>query len=386
MFEKFLSNPYHRVITLLIRRNITDNDRKEASQILKSIDIDELYRVSYNNEVASIMYPELVQILGHKLDKKWESEYLTIKNRISWMMGVFKQLSDELNKANIPIVALKNSGIALGLLDDFGLSPMGDIDTLIKKEDMKQAHEIAQKMGFAFKFRSVYEKEDFDNALAHGSTEYSYNDNTGQNMWFEMSWRPIDGRWINQAVEPKAETLIKSSVLIPNTNVRILSPEDNLLQVSIHTAKHSYIRKPGFRLHLDVDRVVSENDINWDDFLKKVYSVNTKTAVYFSLKSAKSLFNTNIPESVLNELKPNKLKGDYIRRKIEKMDLFKEDSSAFTRMEFLLFQSALYDNIMDIVAVAFPGIKFLKRKYSDTSIFYAQVLHLFDLVGVRKKK
>ena len=51
------------------------------------------------------------------------------------------------------------------------------------------------------------------------------------------------------------DDLIDRSQQIEGTSLRILSPEDNLLQVCLHTAKHSYVRSPGFRLHLDVDQL-----------------------------------------------------------------------------------------------------------------------------------
>ena len=68
----------------------------------------------------------------------------------------------------------------------------------------------------------------------------------------------------------------KEGKLIPE--YQILSPEDNLLQVALHTAKHSYVRAPGFRLHSDVDRIVCFQEINWNIFglaSNKITSSNT---------------------------------------------------------------------------------------------------------------
>ena len=91
------------------------------------------------------------------------------------------------------------------------------------------------------------------------------------------------GRAVDSAdQEPQAEELLARSVPIPGSAARLLAPEDNLLQVALHTAKHSYVRAPGFRLHTDVDRIVRRQPLNWEVFLTRVMSLEVKTPVYFS--------------------------------------------------------------------------------------------------------
>ncbi len=204
-----------------------------------------------------------------------------------------------------------------------------------------------------------------------------------------MSWRPIAGRWIRQDKEPKAEDLIDHSVLVKNTRVRILSPEDNLLQVAIHTAKHSYVREPGFRLHLDVERIVKHHHINWELFLKKVDETGTKTAVYYSLFIAKNLFETPVPLNVLQKLNPGWLKNKLITGILKKVKLLHPTQKKFTKIDFVVFQLLLYDSFGDITKVIFPSVDWMKKKYQfKSSIFYPYYLtfRIMDLVGVRKKK
>jgi len=56
----------------------------------------------------------------------------------------------------------------------------------------------------------------------------------------------VAGRWIRPDQEPGAEELLARSISIPGSAARLLAPEDNLLQIALHTAKHSYVRAPGF--------------------------------------------------------------------------------------------------------------------------------------------
>ena len=181
---------------------------------------------------------------------------------------------------------------------------MGDLDLLVRSKDFNDAHKIiVEKLRFTFKFRSEFEKEDLEEAFRGGGTEY-YKDVQGYRIWLELQWRPIAGRWIQPHNEPNGDELMDNSIKTKGSDVRILSPEDNLLQVALHTAKHSYVRAPGFRLHSDVDRVVRFQKVNWDLFENKVRDLKLKTAVYFSLFYAQKLLSTPIPASVLKNLKP----------------------------------------------------------------------------------
>ncbi|MFR3754391.1 MAG: nucleotidyltransferase family protein [Enterocloster sp.] len=137
--------------------------------------------------------------------------------------------------------------------------------------------------GFEFKFRSEFEKENLQEAFLDGSTEYFMPMPDGGNMWFELSHRAIAGRWIRPDKEPDTDELFRRFYYADNTDIGILSPEDNLLQVCIHTAKHSYVRSPGLRLHLDVERIVRHKQIDWKIFLERVEQAHVTTSTYYSL-------------------------------------------------------------------------------------------------------
>ena len=159
-----------------------------------------------------------------------------------------------------------------------------------------------------------------EEAFADGSTEYSIQ-NGEETAWVELAWRPVAGRWIRKDKEPKADALVEASHKAKRSINHVLSNEDNLLQVSCHTAKHSYVRAPGYRLHLDVDRIVSNNDIDWELFIKKVNEVHSRVAVYFSLFLAQEILGTNMPARVLEALRPSKSKEKRIMNMILKANL-----------------------------------------------------------------
>jgi hypothetical protein len=356
---------------------------------INTIDVDVFFDICQRHEVTSIVYKPLEKFSENILPEKWKREYLKVRDQIAFMLEMTRRVCEKLAESNIELIALKNGGIAIQLIDDPALCPMGDIDTLVSKRDFIKAHAIILGMGFNFKFRSDYEEEDIEKAFFDGGTEYFYVNEKGQTMWLELAHRAISGRWIRLDKEPKTDLLFENSQLVPNTFVRVLSPEDNLLQVSIHTAKHSYVREPGFRLHQDVDRIVSRLNIDWALFMHKVNEVGCKTAVYFSLYYAKELFDTAIPEAVLIALKPAKIREKFITHMIAKAGIMEPVEKKFSRPGFVIFQLSLYDGLGDILRVIYPSTSWLKDKYGFTHSFlipFYVLIRILDLVGIRLKK
>src|SRR5690606_6328164 len=74
---------------------------------------------------------------------------------------------------------------------------------------------------------------------------------------FERRWAAPPGRdrvalWLSRRV-PAAR----------DGRLYVLRPEDALALVALHTALHTWLRPPGLRLHLDVDRLARDAALDW---------------------------------------------------------------------------------------------------------------------------
>ncbi|KPV53921.1 hypothetical protein SE17_06810 [Kouleothrix aurantiaca] len=252
---------------------------------------------------------------------------------------------------------------------------MGDLDVLVERRHFRRAHAILLAHGYNFEFRSPLEEAELDAAEQGGGAEYWKLLPSGEKMWFELQWRPVAGRWIRPDQEPSAEELMARSIPIEGTAVRLLAPEDNLLQVALHTAKHSYVRAPGFRLHTDVDRIVRRQVIDWNLFVKRVKALQVKTAVYFSLALPKLLFDTPIPDDVLDQLRPPAWKERLISRWLQKVGIFNPDKPKFGRLEFILFTAMLYDDAGGLWRGIFPDSAWMQKHYGFTNKLLLPLYH-----------
>ena len=301
-------------------------------------------------------------------------------------MSELENVARLFDKSDIQLLALKNSGITRGLYPYFGSCPMGDVDVLVSKTVFRQAHTILIDAGYELKFRSPLGENTIEAAEYDGGAEYSVMLDNGEHLWFELQWRPVAGRWIQPEQEPQVDDLIKRSKPIRNSKVRLLSAEDNLLQVALHTAKHSFVRAPGFRLHTDVDRIVTIEEIDWTTFTSRVYELKTKTAVYLSLEMARTLLGTRVPDDVLSALKPNKLKVKLMNLWLEKVGIFEPDAPKWSKLGYLVFVSLLYDDFSDFCTGIFPPTRQMKEDYDFSSSLLLPYYHAKRIINLLFKR
>lgn len=353
------------------------------------IDLSILFELSKEHELDGIIASHVLANHLFELPDYWTKSYQSEQERLTFLKEKAKLVCEKMRINNIPMIILKNGGIMMDIIDDPAACPMEDIDSLVRKKDFFKAHQILLECGFVFKFRSEFEKEILDEAFTDGSTEYYIPMPDGEKMWFELSWRAIAGRWIRPDKEPDTDELFEHFYYAPNSSVGILSPEDNLLQVCVHAAKHSYVRSPGLRLHLDVERIVTHKKIDWLLFEHKIEQAHVKTSTYYSLLIPKTLFGTAVPEWLLERLKPRKRKAVKIEKMLSQAQLLHPVGRKFKRIAFLNFQTALYDSMWDAWKVLYPSWKWYQDKYKTRNrilLPYFIFLNGLDLLGIRKRK
>jgi len=324
-----------------------------------------LFCIASEHEIETLVAHRLADIVGwDALPSEWRDAHETTRQRIATYLAELDRIAAQLAEEGIPLVALKNGGIARGIYPCAGCVPMGDLDVLVEKRHFRCAHDILLANGYRLAVKPPLAPDDFIGAEKFGVAEYRKRLNDQWELEFELHCRSATGRWIRPDQEPSTEELMARSIPIPGTDVRLLAPEDNLLQVALHTAKHTYVRAPGFRLHIDVERIVrAYPNLDWNLFLQRVKSFQVKTAVYFSLLIPHELFGTPIPEHVLTSLRPPAWKEHMIVHWLNRVGLFNPHEHKFSNSVYILFNSLLYDNVNGFFRALFPNPKWMREKY-----------------------
>jgi len=323
------------------------------------------------NRVGPLVAHALLDAFGadHPQAPAWQAEHDASAARMGHLMAALDEIAEALAAQGIPVVALKNAGIARGIFPCAACVPMGDLDLLVAKDDYLRGHEVLLSLGFELATRSAVEPADVQHGLVGGGTEYRRPLPTApgqdpQDLWVELQWRPVAGRWIRRDQEPDGAALVARSVAIgpdalPSsptkarpTQVRLLAPDDNMLQVALHTAKHSYCRAPGLRLHTDVDRLAAYQPPDWDRVAHMAAQLHIRTAVYFSLVLARALLDTPVPDATLAALAPPAPQRAAVVRMLRRADIFEPDQRKFSRPAMMAFAALLYDDPAELLASA----------------------------------
>lgn len=323
------------------------------------------------------------------VSQTWQELYDDCYRKASEKLEAAKEICQHMHDHGIDMIVLKNGGILADIIDDPAKMPMGDIDTVVRKADFIKAYEIMLEAGYKFEYSNEYEVPDIHNALRDGDAEYWKNIAPNHLFCCEIAWRIVAGRWMRPDCEPDTESSFSRMHYAKDSYIGILDPVDNLVQVCIHTAKHSYLRAPGLRLNLDVERIVRHCKIDWNLFLQKIKAAHTKTAAYYSLYIANGLFDTPIPERVLEALRPSKRKQARIEKMLAEAGFLHPKQRKFSKLGFLCFQTSLYDSFADMFHTLYPNMAWMKQRYGFTNSLLVPkyiVIRGLDLLGIRKKQ
>lgn len=147
-------------------------------------------KVVFENGLIGIIVPSLNKeiIKDEKLYTKllnWVNEYIIIDTKQTFYID---QIKTEFNKHNINFIFLKGSHLKQ-LYPKSYMRGMGDIDVIVKKEDVNKANNILIKLGFKQTSKTthhlVYETIDKVNIELHNSvlSELEEKDSLFNNVW-----------------------------------------------------------------------------------------------------------------------------------------------------------------------------------------------------------
>ncbi len=373
-FRQRLSTPQQLMCDVIQASNCS-RSRAAAASLRSTLGDPQAYEFAQEHEVAALVGHHYLDST-EPADRLWIAAHEEEHHKISGFMQELDEIAALFAGDNIELIALKNGGIARGLYSCVGCCPMGDLDLLVRPRHFRRAHELLLAHGYEFEFRLEGLEADLEKGILSGSTEY-FRQLPGCNdkLWIDFQSRPVAGHWIRPDQEPSADELIDRAVQLPDSPVRILAPADNLLQVCLHTAKHSYVRAPGLRLHTDVDRVVISQQIDWQDFLSRVEQYSVRTPVYFSLRLAKELLGTPISDEILEKLRPRSWKVGWVGNWIERAGLFEPKRRKFSHLGYVTFTALQYDSISGLYRAIFPHSDWMKQQYGPQAGPLA-ILHL----------
>ncbi len=278
-----LSNPYlsqrhNNKIKSIILKNKKINPEKIHSLILAN----GVGGFVFKNAYATDIFPDKLKLSLHSIYKQTAFKNILILRET---LALLKLLSDN----RIPAIPLKGAAASDLLFNDLGVYPSEDIDILVHPSKLSKSKQTLCDQGG---FSQILEIAEKDLLSSHYHLIFRK-----KNMWVEIHWNlvkryftiPADFWWQDS-----------SAFNWNGINTYELSIERYILYNVFRLFDHCFYPLRFFVL-LNAIIVQNMEKIDWEKLIKFSSHCRMKKLVLLTLRLLKDMFDTNIPEKVIQK-------------------------------------------------------------------------------------
>jgi len=197
------------------------------------------------------------------------------------------QILDLLDTERIEVLPYKGLVLAEALYGDMALRQSGDMDLLIRSEDLSRARDALRGLSYSRHLRFTQRQEQ---AYLRVGYEHTFDSPMGKNL-LELQWR-IQPRFY--AVDWEVEDLFQRAVTasVAGRAVKTASNEDLFLILSLHAAKHLW----GKLIWIcDIARLMTDKDIDWSQIAMCARDLRIRRLLTCNVLLANQLLDAAIP-------------------------------------------------------------------------------------------
>ena len=340
------------------RTNEADLNRIKALSTL-SLDWNYVLETARLNMVAPLLYYNLRKIHQHhniplNTMDQLKKAYLSNTAKNMYLCNELCRLIGEFAAKHIDVIVLKGAALANLIYPDFGLRMYGDIDILIKKDDLPVVEKLMPELAYVYTGDSI--KQKYHKEKHYHLTPYIHLD---RNIHLEIHFNITNRFPLN--IESWWER--SRSVKIMDCSVRVLSPNDLFQHLCIHTSKHGF-RNIDLRDLCDISESIKYHgeDIDWTLFQKEIDGYPIRKEVYSFLYYVKRIFCSNV--SCLNWLTPQKADLKLISL-LEELIFCDDRDSVYTEaMSTIMLQNSFVGKLKVVINDFFPDREIMSMQYS----------------------
>jgi hypothetical protein len=201
------------------------------------------------------------------------------------------RILDCLDACGIPAIPYKGPGLAETAYGDLTLREFSDLDILVRPADVPRAKVALRDLGYSpnSPFTPAQER-----AYLKSGYEFVFDGPAGRNL-LEIQFAILPRFYaVDFDLDAFFERAIPASV--GGRAVKSLSPEDLLLVLCAHAAKHAWIR---LRWLCDIAEVAQSLPLQWDVVNRRARELGVDRMLGTSLLLASRWLNARVPDSLL---------------------------------------------------------------------------------------
>jgi Uncharacterised nucleotidyltransferase len=257
------------------------------------------------------------------------------------------RILESLESHGIAAMPFKGPVLAELVYGNLALREFSDLDVLVPAPDFLRAKGAVSALGYAPGWSLTKAEE---SAYRASGYECAFNGPAGRNL-LELQWRILP---VFYAVDLELEGLFERAVEthLGEKRVRTLSAEDLLLALSVHAAKHAWIRLCWLR---DIAGVAQSSSVDWKRLWRRARELGIERILRISLLLAHRLLAADIPPSEGSRDREIEPLCDRIARGIPNSEEYNTESLGYFRL-MLRLRERPSDRVRFVMRLLFtPG-------------------------------
>jgi hypothetical protein len=285
---------------LLSRLLHTSADQIDLAELknLGPDDWDDLLEQAEQHQVSPLLHqalqePERRAVVPAAAMERLEASYFNTAAGNASLFAQLKGVLEALRAAEVPVIGLKGAHLAEIVYGNLTLRSMGDVDLLVRREDVPRVEQAMTGLGY--RPQEIHSARDYSvhrhllPFVKKGAFPIEIHRTIDESGQFEID---VEGLW--ERARPAR---------IAGVEALVLSPEDLLLHLCLHTAFQHGFRVP-LRQICDLAAAVQHYgpELDWQGLVRAAETAGLSKVCYYALAVAESLLGAGVPAEALAAL------------------------------------------------------------------------------------
>ena len=262
-------------------------------RLQQNVDWPKLLRLADHHGVSSLLYQSLFR-MGDSAAPAQAFESLRRRHDINVHKCLFLtrelvRVLDNLESLGIEVMPYKGVVLSQTLYGDMALRQSGDMDLLVHVSDLPRTKKNVRELGYT---PQLTLSEAAERAYVRSGYECTFDHAGGRNL-LELQWA-LQPNFYSVDFDLGGVFRRAVTVSLAGRQAKTPSPEDLLLILSLHAAKHVWGRLIWL---CDIAQITKRPDLNWDWITSQAKALGIERIMHVTLLLAKSLLGAEIPSS-----------------------------------------------------------------------------------------
>src|ERR1700722_13019538 len=261
--------------------------------VLDKIEWEAVIRLANDHGISSLLYQNCLKVkddIPAEVVEQLRQRHETNVHKSLFFSRELIRILDCLDDLGVETIPYKGIVLSEVYYGDMAMRQSGDIDLFVRSRDVARIKESVLALGYAP--RVAIPDAAWPNYLASGY-ECTFDGPAGQNF-LELHWA-VQPRFY--AVDFDMDEVFQRAVdvTVAGRDMKTLSPEDLLLVLSVHAAKHVWERLIWLS---DIARIIKLKHLDWAAMQCRARESGIERILHITLLLTNRLLAEPIPESI----------------------------------------------------------------------------------------